>query len=60
MHENPERVLWGSDWPHPNARGYTPEPAPLLDALGVWGLDTTMVERVLRDNPAALYRFGDR
>jgi predicted TIM-barrel fold metal-dependent hydrolase len=54
---NPERVLWASDWPHPNCYGEVPNDADLLEALGVWVPDTTLRNRILVDNPQIIYRF---
>ena len=53
----PERMVWGSDWPH---RGEKPMPddAALLDLLAEWIPDAQARVRVLVDNPAALYGFG--
>ncbi|MEV4150823.1 amidohydrolase family protein [Amycolatopsis sp. NPDC049691] len=54
----PERVVWGTDWPHPVAllRGEAlPDDAALLDRLGVWLPDETDRERVLADTPTVLY-----
>jgi predicted TIM-barrel fold metal-dependent hydrolase len=62
----PERLVWGTDWPHPNlperAPG-VPMPMPddgeLVDALGAWFEDAAAIERVLVANPARLYGFGN-
>ncbi|GAA5165217.1 MULTISPECIES: amidohydrolase family protein [Amycolatopsis] len=54
----PERVVWGTDWPHPVAflRGETlPDDAALLDRLAVWLPDEADRERVLADTPTSLY-----
>ena len=54
----PERMLWASNWPHPQAR--KPEPpddADLLDLLLEWAPDDAMRKKILSDNPAELYRF---
>jgi D-galactarolactone isomerase len=53
----PERCLWGSNWPHP---GRTPRPdnATLLDLVAEWAPDRATQQRILADNPAALYGFG--
>jgi D-galactarolactone isomerase len=53
----PERCLWGSNWPHP---GRTPRPdnATLLDLVAEWAPDRATQQRILVDNPAALYGFG--
>jgi predicted TIM-barrel fold metal-dependent hydrolase len=63
----PHRLVWGTDWPHPDIGGPGPEergPMPndgdLLDALGAWFEDEALIGRILVDNPAALYRFDER
>jgi predicted TIM-barrel fold metal-dependent hydrolase len=53
---NPERVVWGTDWPHPDV-AVVPEDGPLLGALFDWLPDDAARNRVLVDNPAKLYRF---
>lgn len=53
----PERVMWGTDWPHPNKYVANPNDADLVDALGDWITDEAMRRRILVDNPAAFYRF---
>lgn len=56
----PERVVWGSNWPHvsvkPDAADY-PDEAQLLDALADWVPDAATRRRILVDNPAELYGF---
>jgi D-galactarolactone isomerase len=55
----PERVIWGSNWPHALAEkiGY-PNDAALLDLLLDWAPDETVRRRILVDNPAELYGFN--
>ncbi len=54
----PERMLWGSNWPHPSIKvGPMPDYAALLDVLGDWAGDEATVARILVDNPATLYGF---
>lgn len=55
----PERVLWGSDWPHGNTflPGSVPNDGALLDLLGEIAPDPTTRRRILVDNPARLYGF---
>ena len=53
----PERIVWGSNWPHPNAPEPKPEEAPLLDLLGAWAPDEAVRRAILVDNPARLYGF---
>jgi D-galactarolactone isomerase len=55
----PERMVWGSDWPHPTERADAkPDDAVLFDLLADWAPDDAIRNRILVDNPAALYRFG--
>ena len=56
----PDRVIWGSDWPHGNtfAPGRTPNEGDLLDLLGVIAPDEPTRRRILVDNPARLYGFS--
>jgi predicted TIM-barrel fold metal-dependent hydrolase len=52
----PDRMLWGTDWPHPNVRD-VPDDGDLLDLVAAFAPDETVRHRVLVDNPARLY-FG--
>jgi predicted TIM-barrel fold metal-dependent hydrolase len=66
---NPERIVWGTDWPHPDAvtrPGRAPtdvnpplpiDDARLLDQLPVWAPDARTRRTILVDNPASLYGF---
>jgi len=51
---NPQRLLWGSDWPHLRV---TPRPdaALLMQRFKDWVGDARTIERILVDNPASLY-----
>ena len=54
----PERMLWGSNWPHPSApKDKIPEDADLLDLLLDWAPDETTRRKILVDNAAELYNF---
>lgn len=56
--EAPDRVLWGSDWPHPTEHNKViPNDAVLLDAMARAVSDTATLKKVLVDNPAKLYQF---
>jgi 2-pyrone-4,6-dicarboxylate lactonase len=57
LRANPERVVWGSDWPHVNYYDQTPDDAVLLAQLGQWLPDEKDRARILVDNPAKLYGF---
>lgn len=52
----PERMVWGSDWPHPT-EGEKPDDAVLLDLVAQWAGDEATRQGILVDNPAELYGF---
>jgi len=66
---NPDRIVWGSDWPHPDsailADRKPTDLAPLLqiddgrllNLLPVWAPDAGVRKKILVDNPARLYEF---
>jgi predicted TIM-barrel fold metal-dependent hydrolase len=66
---NPDRIIWGTDWPHPDssvvAGRKTTDVAPLyqiddgrlLNQLAVWAPDAATRKKILVDNPARLYGF---
>lgn len=51
----PDRVLWGTDWPHPNIAGDMPNDGDLVDLLSESVPDAALRHRVLVDNPTRLY-----
>ena len=66
---NPERIVWGTDWPHPDSvtpAGKKPTDVTplfqigdgrLLNQLPVWAPDASIRQKILVDNPARLYGF---
>jgi len=52
---NPQRLLWGSDWPHTDVRDDMPDDGELLNLLGEWLPDPALRRAVLVDNPQSLY-----
>lgn len=52
----PDRILWGTDWPHPNVRAM-PDDGDLIDLLSTFAPDPADRQRILVDNPARLYPF---
>jgi len=66
---NADRIVWGSDWPHPNsnpppgrsATDLTPvfqvDDGRLMNLLAVWAPDAAVRKKILVDNPARLYGF---
>jgi 2-pyrone-4,6-dicarboxylate lactonase len=56
---NPERLVWGSDWPHPQIdAAVMPNDGRLLNLFLRWTPDTTLRARILGENPARLYGFA--
>jgi 2-pyrone-4,6-dicarboxylate lactonase len=52
----PQRLLWGSDWPHVQMNGRVmPNDGDLVDLLATWVPDVTVRTQILTDNPRALY-----
>ena len=52
----PDRVLWGTDWPHPNVREM-PDDGKLVDLLPLFTSDATLMHKLLVDNPTRLYWY---
>ena len=67
---NPQRVVWGTDWPHPNSDAlpgygamdvrpyFAIDDGALLNQLAVWAPDAATRKAILVDNPARLYGFS--
>lgn len=55
----PDRVVFGSNWPHPNlfAAADVPDDGTLVDTFAAWVPQADVRQRILVDNPAALYGF---
>lgn len=53
----PERLVWGSDWPHTTEAPGSVDDADLADLLGAWAATPGALQRILVDNPAHLYGF---
>ncbi|HUK58053.1 MAG TPA: amidohydrolase family protein [Stellaceae bacterium] len=54
----PDRVLWGTDWPHPTNK-WQPNDSELVDLIPVIAPDAATRQKLLVDNPARLYGFTD-
>ncbi|MGA7956974.1 MAG: amidohydrolase family protein [Xanthobacteraceae bacterium] len=53
---NPERLMWGTDWPHPSiAAAVMPDDGHLLDLFHDWTSDRQARRRILVDTPARLF-----
>ncbi|MDH3317064.1 MAG: amidohydrolase family protein [Gammaproteobacteria bacterium] len=53
----PERLVFGTDWPHVMMESEMPNDGVLTDQLAVWVPDAAIRARILVDNPQRLYRF---
>ncbi|HEX6005311.1 MAG TPA: amidohydrolase family protein [Burkholderiales bacterium] len=54
---NPERIVWGTDWPHVIIKGAMPNDGDLADLVPEWIPDAALREQILVKNPTRLYRF---
>jgi len=51
----PARVLWGTDWPHPNMKSHMPDDGALVDVIPIIAVEAASQKALLVDNPARLY-----
>ena len=51
----PDRVLWGTDWPHPNMKSHMPDDGVLVDSLSKIAPTAPLQKSLLVDNPMRLY-----
>jgi 2-pyrone-4,6-dicarboxylate lactonase len=51
----PDRVLWGTDWPHPNMTSHMPDDGNLVDRIPEIAPDAGLQRKLLVDNPMRLY-----
>lgn len=51
----PDRVLWGTDWPHPNMKSHVPDEGVLVDVISRIAVTAEAREKLLVDNPMRLY-----
>lgn len=50
-----DRVLWGTDWPHPNMKSHMPDDGALVDYIPKIARTPTQQQKLLVDNPMRLY-----
>jgi 2-pyrone-4,6-dicarboxylate lactonase len=53
----PDRVLWGTDWPHPNIKEHMPNDGDLVDLIPLMADTAELQQKLLVDNPHRLYGF---
>ena len=51
----PDRVLWGTDWPHPNMKTHMPDDGKLVDIIPLIAPTSALQQKLLVDNPMNLY-----
>ena len=51
----PDRVLWGTDWPHPNMKSHMPDDGQLVDYIPKIAATSELQRKLLVDNPMRLY-----
>jgi 2-pyrone-4,6-dicarboxylate lactonase len=51
----PDRVLWGTDWPHPNMKKEAPDDGVLVDRIPHIATTSAQQKQLLVDNPMRLY-----
>jgi 2-pyrone-4,6-dicarboxylate lactonase len=51
----PDRVLWGTDWPHPNLKGFMPDDGKIVDFIPLIAPSEKLQHQLLVSNPARLY-----
>jgi predicted TIM-barrel fold metal-dependent hydrolase len=56
--QRPDRILWGTNWPHPICPVPMPNDGDIVDLVPLWLPDETHRQLALVDNPAALYGFA--
>lgn len=55
---NPDNLVWGTDWPHPQIdAAVMPDDGHLVDLMNAWTPDAALRRKVLVDNPVRLYGF---
>jgi predicted TIM-barrel fold metal-dependent hydrolase len=54
----PDRLVWGSDYPHVQSGEQTPDVGHILDLVAEWCADETLLRQLLVENPQRLYGFG--
>ncbi|MFF4165268.1 amidohydrolase family protein [Streptomyces sp. NPDC001741] len=59
VEEFPDRVLWGTDWPHPNLTGHMPDDGLLVDHVPLVAVTAEQQRKLLVDNPMNLYWPGE-
>ena len=59
LEANPDRLMWGSDWPFIRMDGCEPDVGALVDLFRGWVSNPTLEQKILVDNPARVFGFSD-
>lgn len=59
LSRNPDRTIWGTDWPHPNYRADPPDDGDLFDLLTGIAPAEPLMQALMVENPARLYGFKE-
>ena len=54
---NEDRIIWGTDWPHPIVKGKMPNDGALMDQLADWAPDAAVRKKILVNNAEQLFGF---
>ncbi len=54
---SPDRVLWGTDWPHPNVK-FMPNDGDIVDLIPLYAPDAAIQRKLLVTNPERLFKFA--
>jgi predicted TIM-barrel fold metal-dependent hydrolase len=57
IENSPDRVLWGTDWPHPNVK-LMPNDGDIVDLIPLYAPDAAIQHKLLVTNPERLFRFA--
>jgi 2-pyrone-4,6-dicarboxylate lactonase len=60
VEEFPDRVLWGTDWPHPNLTHHMPDDGLLVDYIPHLAATPELQRKLLVSNPMNLYWPGEK
>ena len=55
--EFPDRVVWGTDWPHPHLKGPIPDEGQLVDLIAEMAPTDELTRKLMVDNPRRLYEM---
>ncbi|RZN36002.1 hypothetical protein CWO90_02120 [Bradyrhizobium sp. Leo121] len=53
----PDRIVWGTNWPHPVRYETMSDDGDLVQAVHVWVEDRALIHRIFVENPETLYGF---